>query len=99
MPRKPTLSHLLRAMNAGDVIYLPETAALTDMQVQSVVHRGNGRATTTRFIAVSSDPQDAHRIVRITMVEPMEGKVRVRKKNQLVAASSIRSSGFALRAT
>lgn len=71
MARKPKLSHLLWAMKAGDVIYVPESVAL-DRQITSGAFRNRGKVATARFLAVTTDPKDAHRVVRVTMIKPLE---------------------------
>lgn len=71
MAREPNLTHHLRAMRAGDVIYLPENGTPLNRQITSVVSRGGGRVETTVFLATTLDPSTAHRIVRITMIRPL----------------------------
>jgi hypothetical protein len=66
--------HLLKAMRAGDVLYLPATAPRFDRQISGAVYLHDGSASTKNFIAVLGDAAKAHRIVRITMHKPMRPK-------------------------
>ena len=72
MAGKPNLTHLLRAMKPGDVIYLPETGGRLDRQITSVVYRNGGKAETAYFLATNLNPSTAHRIVRVKMIRPLE---------------------------
>lgn len=69
--RRPNLTHLLRAMKAGDVIYLPESKTVLDRQIVSVVTRNEGKASTAIFVAVNADPASAHRVIRVEMITPL----------------------------
>lgn len=71
-----TISHLLRAMRAGDVIYLADEPAGVSRQVTSVAFRNDGEVETTIFLAVNLDPAVAHRICRVKMIKPLRGKLR-----------------------
>lgn len=67
-------SHLLLAMRAGDVLYLTD---VLDREIQSVVYKRRGRVATANFVAVAGDPATAHRVVRITMLHPLDpGPIR-----------------------
>lgn len=64
--------HLLRAMRAGDVLYLFEHTNRLDRQITSVVGRNGGECQTAGFVATNLDPAFAHRVVRVTMIKPMK---------------------------
>lgn len=70
--RKPLYIHLLRAMRPGDVIYLPEHEPLLDVAIVASVARECGKVETARFVATNLDPARAHRVVRITCLEPLK---------------------------
>lgn len=64
--------HLLRVMKPGDVLYLPEHTGRLDKAIYAAVHRRRGKAETACFVATTLDPDFAHRIVRVTMIEPLK---------------------------
>jgi hypothetical protein len=66
--RKSKYVHLLRAMRAGDVIYL---SGPSDTSIVATVYRDAGRCETARFVAVNPDPAMAHAVIRVTMITPM----------------------------
>lgn len=63
--------HLLRAMERGDVLYLPERTRRLDRQIVAAVGREAGKCQTANFVAIQTDPETAHRVVRVTMLEAM----------------------------
>ncbi len=65
--------HLLRAMRAGDVLYLPEHTERLDRALAASIYREGGKAETACFVATNLDPTSAHRVLRVTMVKPMKG--------------------------
>ena len=71
--RKPKYIHLLRAMRAGDVLYLAEDrmTGRLDMAIASSVRRARGKIETTCFVAVNVEPTNAHRVVRVTCLKPL----------------------------
>ena len=70
--RKPLYIHLLRAMRAGDVLYLPENSERLDRAIVSSVSRDGGKVETACFVATNLDPIYAHRVVRITCLESLK---------------------------
>lgn len=71
--RKPLYIHLLRAMRAGDVIYLPEHMWRLDVSIVASVARECGKVETACFVATNLDPARAHRVVCVTCIEPLGG--------------------------
>ena len=71
--RKEKYGHLLRAMRAGDVLYLPATAKRFDRQISGTLYRLGARASTVNVVAVRVDRVSAEHLVKITMLEPVKG--------------------------
>lgn len=64
--------HLLRAMRAGDVLYLPEHQKRLDRAIVACVDRAGGDIETAVFAAVNSMlPEQTHRVVRVTCLKPL----------------------------
>jgi hypothetical protein len=63
--------HLLRAMRAGDVLYLTEHIPRLDKSIVIAVARAGGQCETACFVATNLDPATAHRVVRVTMITPL----------------------------
>lgn len=64
--------HLLRAMRAGDSIYLEATASRFDRQLASAVFRYGGKCSCTNLIAVRLDRVTALHVVQITILQPLK---------------------------
>jgi hypothetical protein len=70
--RKSKYVHLLRAMRKGDILYLPETIPRLDKSIVVAVSRDGGICQTACFVALNLAPETAHRVVRVTMLRPMQ---------------------------
>lgn len=64
--------HLLRAMRAGDVLYLVATAPRFDRHISGTVFKLGGKCETANFVAVLNDAATAHHILKITMLQPLK---------------------------
>ncbi len=64
--------HLLRAMRAGDVLYLYEHTPRMDKAILASAYRNGGKCQTACFVATNLDPDFAHRVIRVTMTKPFE---------------------------
>jgi hypothetical protein len=68
--------HLVRAMRAGDALYLPDRKGDLDRQLVSAVGRSGGRVSTSKFVAIATGPETAHWVLKVTMHEPLKQGVR-----------------------
>lgn len=70
---------LLQAMVAGDQVYLAEDPTLLvplARQLHSSAARCGGKLKTEYFLATDLRPENAHRIVRVTMVRAFNRRTR-----------------------
>ncbi len=70
--RRPIYLHVLRAMRPGDILYLASKHENFDRAIVASVTRACGKVETARFVAVNSIPETAHRVVRVTCLEPLK---------------------------
>ena len=69
--------HLVRAMQPGDALYLPDRNGDLNRQIVSAVGRSGGRVSTAKYVAIGTGPQSAHWVLKITMLEPLRHGIRV----------------------
>ena len=72
MGRQTKYLHLLRAMRAGDSIYLDATVPRFDRQLASAVYLYGGASSMTTLVAVHLDRVTACHVVKITMLQPLK---------------------------
>lgn len=69
---------ILRALQAGDIIYLPWRHARMPELLRIAAAKQNGKCKTELFLATARTPQSATYVVRVTMLCAM-----VRRKESL----------------